>query len=313
MDCFEKFSHLSADQVRVRQNVNLADYVAYKTGGPADVFIEIQTEAVIQEICKICYESKLPFFVLGSGTNLLVRDGGIRGVVLYLGAGLPGEYSVVSEDSENILLRVPAHWPKSRLLALALKNNWAGLEFSAGIPGTLGGAVWMNAGTKWGSYSDVVERVNFFHPEKGFYSKSREEIGFKYRGHGEGLMSLHTIIVSIDLRLSKNKSHDQISQMIDEILSYRGSKQPLERPNCGSVFKNPINSDKGAGRLIEAAGLKGSRVGMAQVSNKHANFILNLGGAKSNDIESLIDQCQRKVFEKFSIQLEREVIILGEP
>ena len=297
---------------RVREAVVLKDYLAYRIGGPADIFVEPASDLDIQKTVEYCTEQKLPLTIIGSGTNLLVRDGGIRGVVLFLGAGLPGECETLSQDAASILIRVPAHWPKARLLDWALERNFAGLEFSAGIPGTIGGAVWMNAGTKWGSYSDVIERVKFFKPAVGFFEKSRDEMAFKYRGHGEGLLDANTAIVSVELKLSKTKPGAEIRGLVDEILTYRGGKQPLELPNCGSVFKNPENSERGAGRLIEAAGLKGLREGNAMVSLRHANFILNLGNATGHDVETLIAKVQATVVEKFGIALEREVIFLGE-
>lgn len=309
---FSRLSDFSQIKGRVRENVLLKDYVYYGIGGPADIFVEPANEEDIRLTLELCRQNNLPFFILGSGTNLLIRDGGLRGVTLFLGAGLPGEIKIIAEDKTSVLIQVPAHWPKAKLLDYALAKGWSGLEFSAGIPGTIGGAVWMNAGTKWGSYGEVIERVKLYKGSLGFLDKSREKMGFKYRGHGEGLIDSETVIVSADLRLSKTKSANEIRALVDEILTYRGGKQPLELPNCGSVFKNPEDSVKGAGRLIEAAGLKGERRGQAMVSLKHANFILNMGNAKSKDVESLINHCRETVKKQFSIELEAEVIILGE-
>jgi UDP-N-acetylmuramate dehydrogenase len=170
----------------------------------------------------------------------------------------------------------------------------------------------MNAGTKWGSYAEVIETVRFYSVQKGHYEKSCEEMGFKYRGHGEGLLDGRTAVLSADIKLRKDKPREEIRALVDEILRYRGARQPLELPNCGSVFKNPPDSERGAGRLIEASGLKGLRVGQAQVSLKHANFILNLGGAKAAHVEELIARVQEEVFRQQGVRLEREVIYLGE-
>ena len=292
------------------KNENLAKWVAFRVGGPAEHFFMPHNEADVRACIDYAHQEKLPLQVLGSGTNLLIRDGGVKGMVLYLGAGLHGDVEILEENDAGLLLRVPGHWPKAKLLSLALKKSWAGLEFSAGIPGTLGGAVYMNAGTKWGSYGDVVEKVRLYSSTLGLVEQSKEQMKFTYRGHGEGLLANGSVVLSVDLRLKKRNLND-IRKLVDEILSYRGSKQPLELPNCGSVFKNPESSEKGAGRLIESCGLKGLTVGRAQISLKHANFILNLGGAKASDIESLIQMAQEKVDEKFKIKLEPEVIILG--
>jgi UDP-N-acetylmuramate dehydrogenase len=295
---------------RVRAQVPLAGYVYYGLGGPAEIFVEPAVPEDIRATLDLCSREKQPVYLIGSGTNLLVRDGGLKGVVVYLGAGLPGEIEVLSESAAEIRVRVPSHWPKARLLDWALEKGWAGLEFSAGIPGTLGGAVYMNAGTKWGSYAETIERVRLYSAAAGFFEKTNEEMGFKYRGHGEGLLDGSTAVVSVDIRLHRERTPDESRALVDEILAYRGSKQPLERPNCGSVFKNPPTGP-GAGRLIEACGLKGTRVGGAQVSLKHANFILNTGGAKAADVEALVDLIQARVKAEKGVELEREVIVLG--
>ncbi len=302
------FKHL---QGKVRTDIRLKDYVTYRIGGPADIFIEPASDNDIEQTVVLCQKHSIPLVVIGSGSNLLIGDNGIRGVVLYLGAGLTGDVHVLSQTDETVLIDVPAHWPKAKLLEYAVDHSWSGLEFSSGIPGTLGGAIYMNAGTKWGSYADVVESVRFYNPQKGFYLKSKQELGFKYRGHGEGLLDATTIVVSIRMTLKKTKQKNDILTLVDQILSERGLKQPLEFPNCGSVFKNP-EGNKGAGRLIEACGLKGTKAGGAQISLKHANFILNVNEAKAADVESLIELIQKTVAQKFGIHLEPEVIRLGQ-
>lgn len=297
---------------RIIPKALLKDYLVYKIGGPAEVLVEAAEASDIQKTLEFCSREKLSLHVLGNGSNLLVRDGGLKGVTLYIGSRLEGKWETLEDDSDYVRIRVPAHWSKAKLLDLALEKHWAGLEFSAGIPGTLGGAVYMNAGTKWGSYASVVEKVRFYSVEKGFFEKTNEEMKFKYRGHGEGLMEVGTVIVSVDLKLLKNKTPTEIRKLVDEILSYRGSKQPLELPNCGSVFKNPEHSEMGAGRLIEACQLKGTRIGNAQISLKHANFILNLGDAKAQDVEALIELIQKTVLREKGVALEPEVLVIGE-
>lgn len=296
---------------RVREAIPLKEFVAFNIGGPAEIFVEPRAEEDIRASADFALRHNLDFHILGNGSNLLVRDAGVPGVVVYLGSLLSEDWQILREDADEVEIRVSAALAKARLLELALERAWGGLEFSAGIPGTLGGAVFMNAGTKWGSYGEVVERVRFYSPQKGFFEKSKSELGFKYRGHGEGLFDASTVIVSVDIKLSKSKKASEIRALVDEILCYRGSKQPLELPNCGSVFKNPENSARGAGRLIEACGLKGLQHGQAQVSLKHANFILNRGQALAADVESLITEIQLRVEEKEKIRLEPEVIFWG--
>lgn len=296
---------------------SLAERVAYRIGGPADLLLETSSEQEIRGALKLAHEHQVPVTILGNGTNILIRDGGIRGLVIYMGQGAPGTgldhgVTVENEDDKSILLHVPAHCSKARLLELAIEKTWGGLEFSAGIPGSIGGAVFMNAGTKWGSYGEVIESVRLYSEKLGFFEKKNSEMGFKYRGHGEGLLDGSTVVISVKMRLSKQKTQAEIRALVDEILTYRGARQPLELPNCGSVFKNPENSPRGSGRLIEASGLKGFQIGQAQVSLKHANFILNRGGATAQDVEKLIRHIQSEVFRQQQIQIETEVIILGE-
>lgn len=307
-DIFKKLSGL------MEYDKDLSQVVAYEIGGKAKYFYTPKNSTDLLLVLNICQNNSIPLFILGSGTNVLVSDSGFDGLVLWLGPTAndkESEVEVLSDDLGEVCVRVPAHYAKAKLLDVAIKNNWSSLEFSAGIPGSLGGAVFMNAGTKWGSYGEVISEVELVSLKKGIYSLKCEEIGFKYRGHGEGLLDGHTVVSSVTLKLKKAKTQNEILCKVDEILSYRGLRQPLELPNCGSVFKNPANSEKGAGRLIEACGLKGFRVGNAEVSLKHANFILNCGNAKAQDVKSLIDKIKDTVFSKFQIQLETEVIFVG--
>lgn len=293
--------------------VNLSKILYYRVGGPADILIVPRDVNDIRLVVHKAYSNSVPLTVLGAGTNVLVRDGGISGVVLYLGYGLEAQMEIVSQDEGSVRVRVPCFFPKAHLLDWSLNQSLGGLEFSAGIPGTLGGAVWMNAGTKWGSYSEVIRSVGFYHPAEGPFRKSIGDLGLKYRGHGEGLLDSYTVIEDVELEL-KRLNRDQLKKSLDlvnEILIYRGTRQDLDRPSCGSVFKNPVNSPRGSGRLIEATGLKGTRIGNAQISLKHANFFINLGNARGSDIEGLIDLAQKQVLQTHGVYLEPEVIILG--
>jgi UDP-N-acetylmuramate dehydrogenase len=300
---------------QVFKNKDLSKVAAYKIGGKAKFFLVPDKDEDVEEILKVSNERSIPLFILGSGTNLLISDKGFEGIVLWMGPRvgevLSKSIKVIKEDSKEIILRVPAHFSKAKLLDFSLQKKWSGLEFSAGIPGSLGGAVYMNAGTKWGSYGEIIETVDFVSASRGRFTKTAKEIGFRYRGHGEGLLDGSTLVSSVTIKLNKTTPAEKIFATVDEIYSYRGLRQPLELPNCGSVFKNPPHSEKGAGRLIEAAKLKGSRVGGAEVSLKHANFILNTGSAKAQHVYSLIQKIQNKVYAQFSLKLEPEVIFLG--
>jgi UDP-N-acetylmuramate dehydrogenase len=297
---------------RLQSDVPLGPFAAYAVGGTADLFFAPTTEDDLVEGLDWAHTHYLPTFVLGSGTNLLVRDGGVRGLVVYLGPHTRSWHlRVVERREDSLLLRVPCAFSKAELLDWSLASGCSGLEFSAGIPGTLGGAVYMNAGTRWGSYASVIEKVRLWSPGQGPLEKTATEMGFKYRGHGEGILSDGGVVLGADLRLPIARDPEASRSLVDRILSYRGSRQALERPSCGSVFKNPENSARGAGRLIESAGLKGTRRGGAQLSTKHANFLINRGNATAADIEELILLAQSRVKEEFGIELEREVIFAG--
>jgi len=294
-------------------DVPLGPYAAYTVGGSADLFFAPHSEAQLVDGLEWARANTVPVFVLGSGTNLLIRDGGFRGLVVYLGPLTRAWHlQVIERNAATLLVRVPGAFSKSELLEWALENSCEGLEFSAGIPGTLGGAVYMNAGTRWGSYASVIERVRIWSPHDGLVERSAAEMGFKYRGHGEGALSSGSVVLGADLRLKIASDSESSRALVDRILAYRGSRQALERPSCGSVFKNPENSSRGAGRLIESAALKGTRRGGAQLSTKHANFLLNRGNATASDIEELIVFTQRRVKEEFGIDLDPEVIVVGE-
>jgi UDP-N-acetylmuramate dehydrogenase len=311
-DLLNQFSVLN---IPVSQSVSMSSLLAYQIGGPADFLVRPNSvDQTVQTLSVLKTSGVLPLIV-GNGTNLLVRDGGLRGWVLDLGARYEFDdcsMQIQKEDEDSVWIEVPAWESKSRLLQTAIQNQWSGLEFSAGIPGSLGGAVFMNAGTRWGSYSEVIQCVTLWKTEEGLTTKSVEEMGFQYRGHGHNVITSGTAVLSVNLKLKKHKSKSAIVSTVDEILEYRGTRQPLDNPSCGSVFKNPESSERGAGRLIEAAGLKGLRIGGAQVSEQHANFILNLGGASSRDVEMLIERIQESVEKKFSIKLELELVVLGE-
>jgi UDP-N-acetylmuramate dehydrogenase len=239
----------------------------------------------------------------------------LPGLSVFMGPTQSLRPQVLSEDDRSVRVRVRAEDAKADVLDWAMDRRLVGLEFSAGIPGTMGGAVYMNAGTKWGSYGEVIEGVHLFSLSQGRLYKKAEEMGFKYRGHGEGLMSDGAVVTFVDLKLRKASDpveFENSRSKVDEILIYRGTRQPLDYPSCGSVFKNPENSPRGAGRLIEASGLKGLRRGQAMVSLKHANFILNLGGAKAADVNGLIEDIRDRVEKDHGIRLDPEVVRLGD-
>ena len=282
----------------------LAPYVAYRVGGPADILVFPKTEEELAWIGDICTLHNIPMTIIGTGTNLLVRDEGIRGVTLSLSQAFQEIEIIPKEIRGKVWIRCGGGVTKPQLLDWAVERSLSGLEFSAGVPGTIGGGIYMNAGTKYGCYGDILKELKLFNLNSGFKQFSRDKLHFGYR---ESAVRDELVIwASFEL---EEGNKETIKSEVDRIIQERAEKQPLDFPSCGSTFKN--GPDYSSGRLIEKAGLKGLSVGGAEISNKHANFILNKGTATAKDILSLIDIIKARVKEQFGVALECEVCVLG--
>ena len=281
----------------VRFDEPMGQYTSFRIGGPADAYVEpADVESLQQLMAGVCAE-KIPVFVMG-GTNLLVRDGGVEGIVVRL-----VKLNRI-EEQEAGLLYAEGGVLMPRLLKVAMQRGLTGLEFAAGIPGTVAGCVVMNAGTRFGEMKEVVRKIRLVTMTGAILDISGAEAEYSYRRSRlpEG------IVVGAWLGLQPG-TKAKIESSVKESLHRRKATQPIEMPNAGCVFKNP-KSDS-AGRLIEAAGLKGARIGDAQVSTKHANFIVNRGHATAEDTQALIGLVGKTVVEKFGVALELEVQIVG--
>lgn len=276
----------------------LAELTSLCIGGPADALVSPED---VHDVCRIvrqAHAARIPIMVLG-GTNLLVQDGGIRGIVL----SLPNLAAIELEDSRLVFAEAGARMPV--LLGFAVHHGLSGIEWAAGIPGTIGGAVVMNAGTKLGEMQDCLDAIQMVDLDGRLVTYAAASVAFTYRS-----VSLpEGVVVGAWLRLTP-ASRETIESRTKSYLQYRKQSQPLSQPNAGSVFKNPQGTT--AGRLIEEAGLKGYRVGDAEVSSKHANFIVNLGHARATDVLQLIETVQREVFQRTGITLELEWKVVGE-
>lgn len=276
----------------------LAALTSLCIGGPADALVSPEDVHDVCWVVRQAQAARIPIMVLG-GTNLLVQDGGIRGIVLSL-ANLA---AIEIEEDRLVFAEAGARMPV--LLGFAVHHGLSGLEWAAGIPGTVGGAVVMNAGTKLGEMRDCLDTIQMVDLEGRLATHDAASVGFAYRS-----VSLpEGIVVGAWLRLTP-ASRETIDSRTKSYLQYRKQSQPLSQPNAGSVFKNPQGTT--AGRLIEEAGLKGCRVGDAQVSTKHANFIVNLGQARSADVLQLIETIQREVSQQTGVTLELEWKVVGE-
>ncbi|MBA4396584.1 MAG: UDP-N-acetylenolpyruvoylglucosamine reductase [Syntrophus sp. (in: bacteria)] len=279
-------------------------YTSLKVGGRADALVFPQSVEEIGKLVLFFRQSDRPFLVVGNWTNLLVRDGGYRGAIIAMKDIC--RITWVREDQDRVMVDVQAGVSLSDLVHLTAERALAGMAFCAGIPGSVGGAVMMNAGAYGSEIKDVIYKVVLMDDQSVVTDRLRRDLSFEYRRLN---VPQGTIVLGAVFCLERGDPRE-IRQGIDEIVGRRRQKHPLDYPSAGSIFKNPAGHS--AGLLIEAAGLKGTQIGGAKISEKHGNFIINTGGAKAVDILALIERVQEKVFKQTGIVLETEVRIVGE-
>ncbi len=278
----------------------MSKHTTFKIGGAADTYVKVTSASKLSAILKECVESDVDYMIIGNGSNLLASDDGYHGVVLRLDGDFR-KMALVDEDT----IYCGAGATLAALCKYALSCGLSGLEFAWGIPGTVGGAVFMNAGAYGGEMKDVVYSVNHVTPEGETGRTEKDDLQFGYRT--SVYRKNKAIITGVTLKLKKGDP-EEIRAKMDDFLGRRSSKQPLEYPSAGSVFKRPEGAYAGA--LIEQCGLKGHSHGGAQVSEKHAGFIINRDHATANDVKSLIREVQTKVYDETGYNLECELIIL---
>lgn len=287
-------------EARIKLNENLSHYTFTRTGGPADAIIFPSDKDQLAEVVKWLAANHIEWTVLGNASNLIVGDGGIRHAVIILtdmnNIGQDGK-TIVAESGATIIEASEA----------AQRAGLTGLEFAYGIPGSVGGAVYMNAGAYGGEVKDCIESVTVLDAKGQVKTYSQEEMDFEYR-HSR-VQATDDIIIESRFALEKGNA-DEIWEKMDELMTLRRSKQPLEYPSCGSVFKRPPGHF--AGKLIQDAGLQGKQIGGVQVSTKHAGFMVNVDHGTATDYIDLIHYVQEVVKDKFDVDLETEVRIIGE-
>ena len=284
-------------------NEPMKKHTSLKIGGPADFLVKIKNIEQLKDVLGIIKDKGIPFFVIGNGSNLLVKDGGIRGIVLKIEIdnieinNLNGEY----------LVKVGAGIKLMNLARKMLNEEIAGFEFASGIPGTIGGAIKMNAGAYGGEMKDIVFETRYMDDEGNIHLLKNTEHQFGYRN--SIFSKKNWIILDTTLKL-KRGNKEEIKNKMDEYATQRKEKQPLSFPSAGSTFK------RGEGyitaKLIDECGLKGYSIGDAEVSNLHAGFIINKGNATAEDILRLIEYVKEKVYEKFKVEIKLEIQVLGE-
>jgi len=289
------------DKEDIKINEPMSKHTSFRVGGPAKIFLTVHSEEVLSRILREVKERNLPYFVLGNGSNLLVSDLGYDGVMIYLGE----EFAGVEVDKFRIRAGAAAFLGK--VARKALEEELTGLEFAAGIPGSLGGGVVMNAGAYGGELSQVVTKVRAMNADGETVTLEKEDLLLGYRT--SVFKKEPYVILEVFMELRKGEKQEILGKM-DEYTKARIEKQPLEYPSAGSTFKRPEGYF--AGKLIMDAGLRGYQVGGAQVSEKHCGFVINKGNATATDIRILMKDVAKKVKEQFGVDLEAEVILLGE-
>jgi len=287
-------------EIALLKDEALLNYTYTKTGGPADILAFPKSAKEVEQIVAYCRETDTPWLVLGNASNLIVRDGGIRGVVIML-----SEMNQITVEDTTLIVEAGAKLIDTTYVAL--HESLTGFEFACGIPGSVGGAVFMNAGAYDGEIQDIFASCDVLLADGRVVTMMKEEMAFSYR-HST-LQDQHAIILSARFDLAQG-DQDQIKKRMDELTELRQLKQPLEYPSCGSVFKRPVGHF--TGKLIQDAGLQGLKWGGAQISEKHAGFIVNVDHATATDYVELIAHIQQVIKERFDVQLETEVRIIGE-
>ena len=284
----------------VTENEPMSKHTTFRIGGVADIFVTPQSTEDIENIIRVAEETNTPYYIIGNGSNLLVKDEGIRGIVVQIYK----KYSDIFVNDDEIVVQSGALL--SAVAKKAMENSLTGFEFASGIPGTIGGGVCMNAGAYGGEIKDVLISCKVLKDGK-VIELNNEQAGFEYRN--SRIMNEKMIVLEAVLKLKKG-NRDEISAKMKELNSQRNMKQPVELPSAGSTFKRPEGYF--AAKLIDDSGLRGFSVGKAQVSPKHCGFVVNNGGATAKEVLELIEKVTEIVYDKFGVNLETEVRIIGQ-
>lgn len=296
--CSKLYNILESENIVIDEPMK--NHTSFKVGGPADVLVTPQNYDEIVSVIKLCNENEIPYYIVGRGSNLIVRDGGFRGIIIKL-----TELDNIRVEDERIIVQCGADLCK--VSEAALENKLTGFEFACGIPGTVGGAVTMNAGAYNGEVSQVIEGALVVDKQGRLITLNKEELELGYRM--SAIQKHGYTVLEVVFKLIKG-DYEKIKARIDDLTKKREDKQPLEYPSAGSTFKRPEGYF--TGKLIEDCSLKGYSIGGAQVSEKHGGFIINKGDASARDILELIEYVQNTIRERFNVELHPEVRIIGE-
>lgn len=292
----------------IEKDADMSKEVSFRAGGRADILVRPQNENELVEVLSILNRSGVEYMVMGNGSNLLIRDGGYRGVIVKISSAAFTGFEILNEEDGEVSIKAGAGMLMGNLARKLAESSLAGFEFASGIPGSIGGAVFMNAGAYDGEIKDIIVSAEVIGKDgTGISTVTANEMDLSYRHsifHNTG-----DVVISVILKLKKGK-REEIEEKMAELGRRRNEKQPVNFPSAGSFFKRPEGYF--AGKLVQDAGLKGYSVGGAQVSELHSGFVINKGGATASDIIAVMHHCQDEVFKKFGVRLEPEVRILGE-
>ena len=296
----EIIGNSNLNQANIFYNEDMSKHTSFKIGGKAECYIKIEKIEELQEVLKLSNNNKIPLTIIGNGTNILVKDNGIKGIV--------AKINIKNiEMAENNIVKVGAGNSLAEIAQILKKNELSGFEELAGIPGTIGGAIRMNAGAHGKEIKDVILRATAIDYEGNIRQFTNPEMQFEYRN---SIFSKEKyIILEAELQLQKG-NREEIAAKMQEYAAWRKEKQPLEYPNAGSTFKRGEGFITAA--LIDRCGLKGHTIGGAQISNKHAGFIVNTGNATAKDVLELVEVAKKQVLEKFGHEIQLEIEVIGE-
>lgn len=303
IEIYEKLENRMKNS-KIKTNEDMSKHTSFKVGGKADIFIKINDIQDLKYILDFTKKNNIPLTIIGNGSNVLVKDNGIRGITIYLNFD---DIQIDEEQNGEVIVTVGSGVKLAMLAVILQKKGIAGFEFASGIPGTIGGAIRMNAGAYGKEMKEVVENVTYMDEEGNKHKLENEQMDFSYR-HSR-FKEKQEIIIEAQLKFQKEDA-EKIKERMDEYRKARMEKQPIDMPSAGSTFKRGTNYI--SAKLIDDAGLKGYEIGGAQVSEKHAGFIVNKGNATAQDILDLIDYVIKVVYEKFGKILELEVEVIGE-
>lgn len=303
MNLEQLIDNLNISKEKIKYNEPMAKHTSFKIGGPAQCFINAESVEEIKQICKVASKNDINLTIIGNGSNLLVTDNGINGIVVKVNI----KKFELEFSNDDVSLIVGAGNKLGEIAQKLLRNEITGFEFAAGIPGTIGGAVRMNAGAYGKEMKDIVETVKYMDYDGNIYEKSNKDLEFEYR---KSMFAKNKFII-LEAKLKLQKGNAQyIKDKMLEFEQSRKQKQPLEFPSAGSTFK--IGTDFITAKLIDDAGLKGYRVGGAMVSTKHAGFVVNENNATAQDVLNLVKHIKQEVYKKFNKKIELEIQVIGE-